>query len=83
MPANLQPLPGLLLEFSDEGAIAFSNLLTRLETSILPLEGTDDRYPSYLTIQSDNSTEMPLQISYRPLLMNPTTLEWMTSNTAP
>ena len=26
---------------------------------------------------------MPLQISYRPLLMNPTTLEWMTSNTAP
>ncbi|MBM25503.1 MAG: protein translocase subunit SecD [Chloroflexi bacterium] len=83
MPANLQPLPGLLLEFSDEGAIAFSNLLTRLETSILPLEGTNDRYPSYLTIQSDNSTEMPLQISYRPLLMNPTTLEWMTSNTAP
>ena len=83
MPANLQPLPGLLLEFSDEGANAFSNLLTRLETSILPIEGTNDRYPSYLTIQSDNSTEMPLQISYRPLLMNPTTLEWMTSNTAP
>ena len=83
MPANLQPLPGLLLEFSDEGTIAFSNLLTRLETSILPIEGTNDRYPSYLTIQSDNSTEMPLQISYRPLLMNPTTLEWMTSNTAP
>ena len=49
----------------------------------MPLEGTNDRYPSYLTIQSDNSTEMPLQISYRPLLMNPTTLEWMTSNTAP
>ena len=83
MPGDLQPLPGLLLEFSDEGANAFSNLLTRLETSILPIEGTNDRYPSYLTIQSDNSTEMPLQISYRPLLMNPTTLEWMTSNTAP
>ena len=83
MPGDLQPLPGLLLEFSDEGAIAFSNLLTRLETSILPIEGTNDRYPSYLTIQSDNSTEMPLQIPYRPLLMNPTTLEWITSNTAP
>ena len=83
MPVNLQPLPGLLLEFTDDGANAFSNLLKRLENSLLPVEGTNDRYPSYLTIQSDNSTEMPLQISYQPLLFNPTTLEWITSNTAP
>jgi len=83
MPVNLQPIPGLLLEFSDDGSDAFSNLLKRLENSLTPIEGTSDRYPSYLTIQSDNSTEMPLQIPYHLLLMNPTTLEWITSNTAP
>ncbi len=63
--------PILVVELAEQAADAFGELLGRLDTSLQPLEGSDDVYPSYLNLSAQGDTEPALRIAFTPILAIP------------
>lgn len=68
---NSEGLPILVLELRPESANIFEELIGRLNESLLPIEGSEIIYPSYLNLSAQGDTEPALRIAYKPVLALP------------
>ena len=65
------PVPALIIEFTEEAAEKFAEVVDRLRESVEPLSGTDFGYPNLLRIFQVGGTSTPIQIPYLPLAFLP------------
>ena len=65
-------IPALVFNFTDAGAVEFSELMDRLRDSLEPTPGTGRGYPSVLKMSFSSATATPaLQIPYAPFFFGP------------
>ena len=65
-------IPVLLIEFTDQGAQVFQEVVDRLRDSLLPVAGSGRVFPNYLNISVEGESSPPPQISYSPVGVLPT-----------
>ncbi len=59
-------LPILMVEFTDEGADKFSELVTQLADSLQPVGDIGQVFPDELTVETKGGRLAPLSLSYQP-----------------